>query len=326
MATVINKRDSELQAAIPRLVTVNLGTTVNVDGTLNGTPVATVTAAAIAAANHIGLTGNVHGVSLVQIAGDLDDINDGVSFYRTNANQVTGAGRAFNALNSTSEYIKSLKSTQLTVVGSNPSTGWVGDVNGIRLYQSGVLKMNLPITGSPYFQGDITGGANIDIDGSARFNGNTSQAGQNNSVVANSSRGQKNGVLSYDGSASDSVAGGFVSTSVNGMGVETSASGTGGKGIMASGSGAGRIGVQAIGTSGAVALSVLGTMTMSSTSLVSNLNSERWGGHRIASDDATGIRTATFAGNNKLGASNTTNTWIQITLGNGEVKYIPVWQ
>lgn len=361
MAAVINKRDAALQAASPRTITVNLGATVNVNGLINGTAANTVVSNANTGATHAGLVGNVHNVSLSQIRGDLDSIANGVTYFRTTANQVTGAGRAFNALDSSNEYIKSLVSTKMTVVGANPATGIAIDANGIRMYQSSALKVNIPVSGAPSFTGDISGGSNINITGTGRFNGATSQAGVNNAIVANNSRNQHNGVLAYDGTATGGVSVGAVSASTNGIGVETSASGSGGKGITASagsGTGATGVGVEAIAFGSATALSVLGPMKINSTALVSNLNADMvdglhassfaklsggntWSGGQFFSNDidvngwvqcnnfridqnpSTGSATATFPGNNKPG-STTTCQWLTINL-NGTTKYIPVW-
>jgi hypothetical protein len=253
MATVINKRDADLQASGTRTVSVNLGSNVNVNGTINNQPVANVT-------NHIAATGNVHGVTLTQINGDLDDIADGSNYFRTTANQVTGAGRAFNALNTSSEYIRSLKSTQLTVVGSNPSTGWVGDANGIRMYQSGSLKVNIPVSGDPSFSGDISGASNIDITGKGVFRGMLTTSGHTASVVANPD-GAGGGFGLYAESGSSTFA------AISAVGVSN------GTGIIGTATGSSGIGVTANNGAG-IGLQVIGRMTITSTTLVSNLNAD----------------------------------------------------
>ena len=63
MAAVINDRDVSLQAATPRVVPVNLGSTVNVDGSVAGQNAATVVNNAATAAAHAASTGNPHGVT-----------------------------------------------------------------------------------------------------------------------------------------------------------------------------------------------------------------------------------------------------------------------
>lgn len=260
MAAILNDLDNFLQSDTPRTVSVNLGTNVNVNGTLGGTPVNTVVTNAANAAAHAATPGNPHGVSLTQISGDLDDINDGVTFFRTNANQVTGAGRGFNALNSSSEYIKSLKSTQLTVVGSNPSTGWVGDANGIRMYQSSVLKVNIPVSGSPYFNGTITGDSDITITGKGEFQGSSVISSREAAIHANTSMSSNYGIQAFSGSAVGMAA--VIGFSGNGYGLR-------GDGLSSGGTG-----VQAVNSFGGVALGVTGRMTTNNTTLVSNLNAD----------------------------------------------------
>lgn len=250
MAAILNDLDAFLQADTPRTVPVNLGSNVNVNGTLGGTPVNTVVTNAANAAAHASSSGNPHNVNLTQISGDLDDINDGVTFFRTNANQVTGAGRGFNALNSSSEYIKSLKSTQLAVVGSNPSTGWVGDANGIRMYQSGVLKVNIPISGAPSFTADITGGSNINITGNGVFNGLSTSTFGNAAVTANQSQNALNGIVGY------------------------ADSGAGGTGVIAVGSGLASALLASGRSSFQGSASFQGGITTTSTTLVTNLNAD----------------------------------------------------
>lgn len=316
MAAVINKRDAALQAASPRTATVNLGSTVNVNGTINGTAAGTVVSNAATGASHAGSVGNPH-------SADLDDIANGVTYFRTTANQVSGAGRAFNALDSSNDYIRSLVSTKMTVVGANPATGIAIDANGIRMYQSSTLKVNIPVSGSPSFSGDITGGSNINITGNGSFNGATTNPLGNSAVVANKNLGATNGVIGYGNT------------------------GSGGTGVIAVGGGL------------AVALDVQGLMTISSTTLVTNLNADMVDGlhasslakisggnsfsgnqyitggnldvsgwvqcdnFRIDQTPSTGSATATFPGNNKPG-STTTCQWLTINL-NGTTKYIPVW-
>lgn len=267
MATIINERDLALQGAVTRTVSVNLGPNVNVDGTVGGTPASTVVSNAATAAAHAASSGNPHGVTLTQISGDLDDINNGVTYFRTNANQVTGAGRGFNALNSSSEYIKSLKSTQLTVVGSNPSTGWVGDVNGIRMYQSGTLKVNIPVSGDPYFEGNISGGSSIDITGAGRFQGNSGGS----ALIVNSSG-------NATGRAIDSFASGTLGSAVFGTATASSQIAVGGLATSVN-----AVAVSASNNAGGTALRVSGNMTITSTVQVSNLNADMVDGKHASS-------------------------------------------
>ena len=353
MAAVINKRDAALQAASPRTITVNLGATVNVNGsvsgnvtgTLNGTAVSTVVNNSNTGANHAGLVGNVHNVSLSQISGDLDSIANGVTYFRTTANQVTGAGRAFNALDSSNEYIKSLVSTKMTVVGSNPATGIAIDANGIRMYQASTLKVNIPVSGAPSFSGDITGGSNIDISGRGVFAGSYTTGGWTAAVHANLGAASGIGVVARGGAS--------------GSGINGFASSTSTAGVIGSSQYSGAYGVNAVNTGGGYGLRVEGNMMITSTTMVSNLNADMVDGlhasslakisggnsfsgnqyvtggnldvsgwvqcdnFRIDQTPSTGSATATFNGSNKPG-STSTNEWLVLNM-NGITKYIPAW-
>lgn len=251
----------------------------------------------------------------------------------------------------------------------NATTGALTGGTGIAITEWGIIgaasgSATFSIqasTGAATFTGDISGGSNINITGTGRFNGATSQAGVNNAIVANNSRNQLNGVLAYDGTATGGVSVGAVSASTNGIGVETSASGSGGKGITASagsGTGATGVGVEAIAFGSATALSVLGPMKISSTTLVSNLNADmvdglhasslaklsggntfsgdqtfsnnitvtglvRGGNFRLDQPAVTGTATATFPGNNKPG-STTTCKFIPFTV-NGTFGHLAWW-
>lgn len=324
------------------------GTTANLTANINGTAASAIT-------GHLSSTGNVHSVDLSQISGDLDDISNGSTYFRTSANQVTGAGRAYNALDSSNEYVKSLTSTKLSVVGSNPSTGWVGDSNGIRMYQSSVLKVNIPVSGSPSFTGDISGGSNIDISGSAKFNGYTNVSGSSYCVSINGSGIQDSGlyVIAKTGSGNAAVdavgpggADGVFGTSSTGVGVNGFATGAAG------------VGVAAVNSGGGTALSVTGLMTINNTTLITNLNADYVDGYhasslaklsggnafsgtqsitgglyvtslmecgsiRVDQTATTGAATATFPGNNKPG-STTTCKWVPFN-ANGTDGHIAWW-
>lgn len=329
---------------------VRTGGTANITANIGGVSATTI-------ANHPSLTGNVHGVTLAQISGDLDSIANGVTYFRTTANQVTGAGRAFGALDSSNDYIRSLVSTKMTVVGANPATGLTIDANGIRMYQSSALTVSIPVVGTPFFKGDITGGSNINITGSGIFNGVVTVDGLDFCGSFNSSLGTPNG-LSAQSVAGVALMGsttGAGGRGVYGISQSSSGFGVGVYGVSQSSSGSG---VTAYNTAGGKGLDVIGSMAISSTTLVSNLNADMvdgfhasafaklaggntWTGGQFFSNDidvngwvqcnsfridqtpTTGTATATFPGNNKPGSS-TTCQWVTINL-NGVTKYIPVW-
>lgn len=109
-------------------------------------------------ASHSTQTGNVHGASLAQISGDLDDIADGSSYFRQTSTQAAGATRAANALDSSFDYIRAISTTKLAVsLGALGGSGAVFDAAGIRGYSGGVLKFNIDTSGNISIAGDISG-------------------------------------------------------------------------------------------------------------------------------------------------------------------------
>lgn len=318
MAAVINKSDLILAATSPRLATVNLGSTVNVNGTVNSVPAATLTTDVNTAVTHSTSTGNPHGATFAQIAGDLDDIADGTTFYRTTLNQGYGASRAYNALDNSNEYVKTLTSSKLTIAGAAPSTGWVGDFNGIRMYQSGVLKVNIPVSGNPYFDGDLN------ISGTATFNGSTSDSGNLTALLSNTSRNRPSGIRSYSGSSGgNGVYGNADNASGTGYGGFFRRQGGSNGAALIGESSTGASGVIANNTSSGYALEVNGPMYISTSALVSRLNAERWNGNTCGSTTNTGSSTATFVATNKPGSSGS-NVWWSVVI-DGITRYIPCW-
>jgi len=107
--------------------------------------------------DHADTTGaNPHNTSLSQINGDLSDIDNGGGFFKTDANEVTGAGRAYEALDSSFDYIRALSTQKIVVSGSNPSSGMVIDDDGLRGYKSGSLTIEIPTDATATtFSGDI---------------------------------------------------------------------------------------------------------------------------------------------------------------------------
>jgi hypothetical protein len=167
--------------------------------------------------------------------------------------------------------------------------------------------------------GSITGTADIDITGTAVFNGNNSSDSTIWAGVFNDSESSTNGIIGYSGASTGVGIRGNCSGSIlsSARGVEGVATiGIGVHGTASSG-----VGVKAVASSG-TALQVLGTMTISSTTLVNNLNAQRWNGC-TNSGVSTGSSTATFNGANKPGSSST-NTWWNVVIGATTYR-IPVW-
>jgi hypothetical protein len=64
------------------------------------------------------------------------------------------------------------------------------------------LRTGVIIEGPLYVTNDITGGANIDIYGRARFEGNFAVGGYDSAIVANNTRGAPNGIVAWAGADS----------------------------------------------------------------------------------------------------------------------------
>ena len=196
--------------------------------------------------------------------------------------------------------------------------------------------------------GTITGTANINITGQGNFKGSTiSGTGVHAAIIANDGGAEQYGVVGYASSV-------FQSAGVLGDAGVNNNSTKGLEGRAASASSVGVLASNSIGT----ALSVSGSMGITSTTLVSNLNADMVDGlhasslakisggnsfsggqyvdgnmdvsgwlqcndFRIDQTPSTGTATSTFPGNNKPGGT-TTCQWISINC-NGTTKYIPVW-
>ena len=169
--------------------------------------------------------------------------------------------------------------------------------------------------------GNITGTANININGSASFQGSTSDSSVITAVLANSTHAQENGIRSYAGSNGGSAVYGNANNSI----------GDGFGGFFRRQGGTSGAALHVESSTSAPALEVVGSMTISSATLVSNLraatclladNSTKWNGFTTGSI-TTGSSTGTFNASNKPG-SNSTNSWWIVSDGATTIR-IPVW-
>lgn len=117
-------------------------------------------------------------------------------------------------------------------------------------------------TGALTIKGNITGGSNIDITGTGYFDGITSDGFGSAAIVANQGGAADFGVIGYsNGSGQPGIWGSNVST--GGIGVQGNANSSTGYGVRA-------VNSNVSGT----ALRVEGRMSMTNTTLVSNLNAD----------------------------------------------------
>lgn len=137
--------------------TLNAGSIITSSVTVDGVTLGTIKGNASTGAGHAGVTGgNPHGTSMAQIAGDLDDIADGSSYFKSTASQNAGGTRAVNALDGSYDYIRTISTQKIVVSGSNPSNGIMFDVNGLRTYAAGSPTFTLNAsTGAAFFGGDV---------------------------------------------------------------------------------------------------------------------------------------------------------------------------
>lgn len=164
----------------------------------------------------------------------------------------------------------------------NSTTGALTGGTGIAVTKWGIIGANAGTatftietsTGTATLEGNISGGANIDITGTAKFAGSTNSGGVLYCGVFNDGGTVAGGLLAKGANSGGfGVHGKIVSGSLLSVGVK--GENTGGRGVE--GSATTGVGVYATATTG-TALAVVGKMTMTNTTLVTNLNSERWNG------------------------------------------------
>jgi hypothetical protein len=201
----------------------------------------------------------------------------------------------------------------------NSTTGALTGGTGVAVTEWGIIGANSGTatftletsTGDITIKGDITGGSNIDISGIAKFGGNTGTAGDYYTALFNSGFGTKGGLKAYAGTT--------------GVAVYGDAGTTGDRGVAGVARSAGGIGVQAVNTSTGTALSVEGKMTMTNTTLVTNLNADMLDGFHATSlcnvvTTNTGTCTVSGGGFQNLVTGPLAST-VQ-TRGTGNVVYI----
>ena len=211
----------------------------------------------------------------------------------------------------------------------NSTTGALTGGTGIAMTEFGLIGANSgtstfslgATTGALTLLGNITGGSNINISGSAKFDGLTSVSGSSYTMSVNESLGQDNGiyvVAKTGGNAAIEAIGSGSSDGVDG----TTATGFGVSGFA---TGAAGIGVVATNSAGGTALQVVGKMTTSSTTLVSNLNADMVDGKHATSlcnvvTTNTGTCTVSGGGFQNLVTGPLAST-VQ-TRGTGNIVYI----
>ena len=263
MAAVINKRDVALQAASPRTATVNLGTTVNVNGTLNGQPVADVVAAAFDSGTSNFFTSS---------ASDPTGGSSGDAHYNTTTQvmwfNVGGTWTKGGTVNASQIITGTLAAARIAANSITSDKIATGAVTANEIAAGAITATKISVTTlsaiaanlGTVTAGDITGTSDIEISGRGVFKGTYAANGYTAAVHGNPGRVSGVGVAGY----SDAVIGAGVLGDHNG-------SGFGVHGYASSSAG---YGVWAENTGGGVALQVAGKMAISSTTVVTNLNAD----------------------------------------------------
>lgn len=191
-------------------------------------------------------------------------------------------------------------------------------------------------------------GSSLDLltSGTTKFNGNFSSGGFGISMSANENLNATIGGYFLSNTNWSSGSGAAVravgTNGAAGVSATTSGGSPGGVGVYGSATSVGT-GIIAAGSLGATALAVQGPMTMTNTTLVTNLNADLLDGNHASAFQAAGnyptdgtatsyvlygtqtpgSGVATFDGSAKPGG-NSTNAWLRFVI-NGTTYYIPVW-
>jgi hypothetical protein len=83
-------------------------------------------------------------------------------------------------------------------------------------------------------------------------------------------------------------------------------------------------GVFAVNSAGGPALSVVGPMNMTNSTVVANLNANLVNGLNFGTSPTSGSSSAIFSTTNKPGTPSATNSWLPVVIS-GTTWYIPIW-
>jgi len=330
MATIENPRIAYLQSESPRTVPVELSTdytitgevTGNVSGTVNNTAATTIDLGAL---RSIDIWDGVGAIGFgTTIGGQPTGATFNTNLSLSSDGQLTNSGGGTSNLGSVSalpwgsisgpkppldadatQSILESASTEIVINSGSLFSIYGSGAAGVFIGAGGLFGRNSggattfsiqASSGAVTYAGDITGGANIDISGTARFNGSVASGSSQYAGVFNNAGGALSGIVGYGsggsgvvGSATGSAAGVQGSNTGGGTGVFGFSSGTGvyGQGI---GSGTGVVAISGSGN----ALDVRGTMKIT-TQTISNLKA----GSATTADSTTFATTANNA--NRLG-------------------------
>jgi hypothetical protein len=259
------------------------------------------------------------------------------NYFTTSASDPTGGNNGDAHWNSTSSTMW-FKTGGVWRVGGTVNAGQitVGTLAAARIAAGSITSDKMSVTSLSAIAanlgtvnaGNITGSANIDITGTAKFKGQTPYGGSTYAGVFNESLSSTRGVvgLAPTGAGNIGINGSLSGATSGGWGVNGTVTNTGGVGVQGSATGSFGVGVVASATGSATeALGVVGAMTITSSARVNNLNADLWGNFRITTP-ANGSVSSTFNGNTRPGGtSGASNVWLKFTDTNGTAYYIPAW-
>ena len=273
--------------------TLEAGSIIAGSVTIDGKAISVISTDSNTGAVHSVVVGNPHNTDTADLSGDLDDIADGSTFFKSTANQNTGGTRGFNALDSSFDYIRALSTQKIVISGSNPADGIIIDSTGLRGFTSSSLTVEISTSGNSTWSGNITTSGQVKATG-------VDLGGANASIVAIPDTNSVIGIAAIkdiNGTATgiDSVHAGNNQNAIRGITTAT----TGGTGVLGDCTTAGSFALEAFNSNAS------GTALLLSSDIIT--------GDADFEDNVNIQGTLDVAGVTTLTANMTTNSHLSLT-------------